>query len=41
MPDPWSATLRHPGSRGYLLHNTGSDRMLSNRERPSHLIMSR
>lgn len=39
--DPWSCTLRHPGSRAHLLHRTGSHRMLSNGERPSHLIGAR
>jgi hypothetical protein len=40
-PDPWSGTLRHPGNRAHLLHNAGGHRMLSGRERPSHLIMAR
>ncbi len=40
-PDPWSGTLRHPGNRAHLLHNAGAHRMLSNGERPSHLIGAR
>jgi hypothetical protein len=37
-PDPWSGTLRHAGNRAHLLHSAGGHRMLSSRERPSHLI---
>lgn len=40
-PDPWAGTLRHHANRSHLLHHTASHRMLSNSERPSHLMMAR
>jgi hypothetical protein len=41
VPDQWSHTLAGTGMRSHLLHHGAGHRMLSNSERPPHLIGAR